>query len=226
MRRRFEKLLSYAAILAVLAVAPTALAGTITGWTFETSIPLTAGPHAAEIGTGSASGVHAGAATYSSPAGNGSAHSFSSNTWVIGDYYQFTTSSVGSSDLAITWDETRSGTGPSAFEVQYSTDGSTYTAIPAVLVPAYTVPSVTWNASTPDATGTSSFTRVLQSIPGLNNNATIGFRLVATGAAGGTAGTNRVDNFKVLDNVPEPCTAILIGMVGFALIGCSRRSIR
>jgi hypothetical protein len=226
MRLRFEKLLSYAAMLAVLAAAPTAMAGTITGWTFETSAPATAGPHAAEIGTGSATGVHAGAATFSTPAGNGSARSFSSNVWAIGDYYQFTTSSATFSNIGISWEETRSGTGPSAFEVQYSTDGSTYTALPALLVPAYTVAAVTWNSGTPDATGNSNFVRDLSSITGLNNNATIGFRLVATGAAGGTAGTNRVDNFRVLDNVPEPCTAMLLGMAGFALVACSRRSIR
>src|SRR3954466_2740345 len=112
-RFRTGRLLGYAAALAVLSAAPSAMAGTIAGWTFETSIPATAGPHAAEIGSGSATGVHAGAATFSSPAGNGSTHSFSSNTWAIGDYYQFTTSSAGLSDIAITWDETRSSTGPS-----------------------------------------------------------------------------------------------------------------
>ncbi len=37
----------------------------IADWTFETSQPATAGPFAPEIGLGSASGLHAGAATYS-----------------------------------------------------------------------------------------------------------------------------------------------------------------
>jgi hypothetical protein len=228
MRLKFEKLLSYAAVLAVLAAAPTAMAGTIAGWTFETSIPLTAGPFAAEVGAGSASGLHTGTSTYSSPAGNGSAHSFSSNTWTtVGDYYQFTTSSLGQSDIGISWDQTRSGTGPSAFEVQYTTDGSTYTAIPALLIPAVTVPAASpaWNSTTADPTGTTSFFRDLSSLSGLSNNGTIGFRLVSTATAA-AAGTNRVDNFKILSDVPEPCTAVLLGMVGFALAVCSRRSTR
>jgi hypothetical protein len=143
--------------------------------------------------------------------------------WSVGDYYQFTANSTGLSDIAITWDETRSGTGPASFEVQYTTDGSTYQAIPPVLVPAYVVPSITWSASTPDATGTTSFTRILQTIPGLNNNATIGFRLVATSAPTSAAGTGRVDNFRILSDVPEPCSLLLVlcGMAGFGFV-CRR----
>jgi hypothetical protein len=211
--------LAAVAAVAVSYAASSAMAGTIANWTFETSIPLTAGPHAAEVGSGAATGVHAGAATYSSPAGNGSAHSFSSNTWAIGDYYQFTASSIGVSDLAIAWDETRSSTGPASFEVQYTTNGSTYQALPIALVPAYVVPAINWSAGTPDATGTTSFTRILQTIPGLNNDATIGFRLVATSAPTSAAGTNRVDNFRILSDVPEPCSLLLVlcGMAGFGL---------
>src|ERR1700742_1621680 len=63
--------------MVVGAVALPAHASIIADWTFETSQPVTAGPYSPEIGAGSASGSHAGASTYSTPAGNGSAHSYS-----------------------------------------------------------------------------------------------------------------------------------------------------
>ena len=111
-------------------------------WTFESSQPATAGPFAAESGTNAATsnatGLHAdGAAVYSSPAGNGSSHSFSSNTWGVGDYYQFTTSTLGQKGILLNFDQTSSNTGPRDFQVAYSTDGtiftnvgSTYTVLP------------------------------------------------------------------------------------------------
>ncbi len=216
------KSLSIVVAMAVMAVVPSVSAAPIAMWTFETSVPTTAGPHAAEVGSGDATGVHDSASTvYSNPVGNGSVESFSSNSWAIGDYYQFTTSSVAQSDIIISWDQTRSSTGPSDFEVQYTTDGSTYQPIPLGLVPTYTVPAVTWTSGSPDATGTSSFTRNLSSITALNGNPTIGFRLVAMSAPSSTGGTNRVDNFTV---VPEPGTVALIGMLCFALATVSRRA--
>src|SRR3954452_6518089 len=70
---------------------------TAAGFNFETSaLPLNAvnvtapavGPLVAESGVGSPFGSPLASNTaYSSPAGNGSARSFSSNNWAIGDYY-------------------------------------------------------------------------------------------------------------------------------------------
>ena len=72
-------------VLAILAVASSASATTIATWTFETSVPTTAGPFSPEVGAGSAIGSHASSATvYSSPSGNGSFHSFSSTNWGVG----------------------------------------------------------------------------------------------------------------------------------------------
>ena len=83
------------AVLCVLSVAEMARAVPIATWTFETSIPATAGPFSPEVGNGSALGVHAGATVYSSPAGNSSARSFSSTLWAVGDYYQFQVNTTG-----------------------------------------------------------------------------------------------------------------------------------
>ncbi len=76
------------AALATIAGSATA-ATTLAQWTFETSLPLTSGPHAAEGGVNAgpsspASGFHtSGATAYSNPVGNGSAESFSSNNWTL-----------------------------------------------------------------------------------------------------------------------------------------------
>jgi hypothetical protein len=71
-------------------------AQTIAQWTFETTFGGISGTGTSltgilpEVGTGSASGVHAAAATiWSSPSDNGSAHSFSANTWAVGDYWKY-----------------------------------------------------------------------------------------------------------------------------------------
>src|SRR5271165_4431061 len=99
---------------AALAFALSAQAqSTIADWTFETSQPATAGPFNPEVGAGSATGSHAGAAVYSTPAGNGSSHSFSANTWAVGDYYQYQVSTVGDSGtIYLSFDQTSSSTGP------------------------------------------------------------------------------------------------------------------
>jgi len=71
---------------------------------------LSAGPVSPEIGSGSASGSHAGAATYSSPTGNGSAKSYSANAWAVNDYWQFQVSTVGYTNITLSYDQTSSAT--------------------------------------------------------------------------------------------------------------------
>src|SRR5262245_54423391 len=86
LRATARGMLPASVLVTTVFVAATAQASLIASWTFETTQPAgtaaNIGPLAAEIGTGSATGHHASATTvYSSPAGNGSAHSFSSNMW-------------------------------------------------------------------------------------------------------------------------------------------------
>ena len=107
---------------------------TLAGWTFETlpsgsTTAASVGPFAAESGVGTAFGVHASATSvFSNNAGNGSIAALNANGWTGGnsDYYEFRTSSTGFQDLQVSWDQTRSGTGPNSFDLQYSTDGSTF----------------------------------------------------------------------------------------------------
>lgn len=186
----------------------------ITQWTFETSVPTTAGPHAAEVGTGSATGYHASSSTvYSNPSGNGSLESFSSNYWLtVGDYYQFQTNTTGWSNLVLSFDQTRSSTGPSAFEVLYSTNGTTWTQLAT-----YTVNSASWSSVTPLNPPTTSYSYALPAA--LNNQATAYVRLSLVTAVTATAGTSRVDNVTI---TPEPTTLCLLGL-GSLVLGLRRR---
>jgi MYXO-CTERM domain-containing protein len=166
----------------------------------------------------SLSAFHALAATtWSSPAGNGSTYSLSSNNWSVGDYYQISVSTTGFSDISLVWDQTRSSTGPSSFRVDMSTDGTNFSTILA----SYSViqaglagtNTLAWSA----ANGVqSAFTTTVASIAGADNQATLIFRFVnlSTVAAGGT---NRIDNIVVSSGpIPAPGAIALLGLAGLA----------
>ena len=214
------------ATILILILAASAQAQTIAQWTFETSQPSGspgAGNYltniAAEVGSGTGSGWHAGASTYSTPVGDGSVHSFSSSLWAVGDFYQFDTSTVGYSGIRVEWDQASSGTGPGFGHLQYSTDGNTFT-------PFGSDYSIVVNA-TPNAWSSATYNPLfhytvdLSSVTALNNDSTVWFRLVdpnttsANGGTVGTAGTDRVDNFTV-EVVPEPHSLALLG--GFGIL--------
>jgi hypothetical protein len=217
------------AIVAVIALSTSggaAHAVVVAGWTFETSAPAatnsaTIGGIAAEVGTGTASGVHASAATdYSNPVGNGSAESFSSNEWAIGDYYQFSFSTSGLSSVSLSWDQARSSTGPATFDLTYSINGgSTFLTLSdnySVAISGSGGPG-TWSSGT--ALAGYSF-----NVPAgvLDNVSSVLVRLVADSAPGGTSGSNRVDNF-VVSAVPE-ASSFLFG--GLALCAAGAPAIR
>jgi Immunoglobulin domain len=201
-------------LAAVLLSATAASAQTtLADWTFETSLPATAGPFSPEVGSGSASGHHAGAATYSHPAGNASASSFSANTWATGDYYQFSVSTLGFQSIVVSFDQSISGTGPRDFNFQYSTDGTTFTTFGSSYI-ALTNGATANNEGTGKTTSTwgtsgtrqSAYTDTndLTAISAINNQSTVYFRIVMADnlngngvTLSGTAGACRVDNFTV-----------------------------
>jgi hypothetical protein len=206
--------------------------GIIASWSFEgvtvsnvagQTPSVTGGSTTADAGSltaGSAfSAFHASTSTvYSTPAGNGSTKSLSSNNWAVGDYYQFKVATTGFTGIKLSWDQNGSSTGPAPFKVQYSTtpggttgynDFSTYT-IPnngATPTPA------AYNWATSSINLITKFTANLSSITALENLPEVYFRLVCTGTTAiattfGTAGTGRVDNFIVSFDSPLPITLI------------------
>jgi hypothetical protein len=196
-------------------------------WGFEVNTPPDStdaaanGPHSPDGGSGAASGLHAGALTdWTTPAGNGSANSYSTNTWAVGDYYQFCTSTLGESNISLDWDHTSSNTGPRDFIIQWSNGGgfTTFGGNHAVL--ANGTPNPAWNATTSDAGY--HFSENLSSVTALNNQAQICLRLVdnstvsANGGVVAAGGTSRVDNVRI--NTPEPATLSLLMVGGLALI--------
>ena len=198
---------SLALAAAVAAATLPAQAVTVVQWNFESATAPSASTTwsgiAASTGTGSAGGVHAASTTWTTPAGNGSTKAMSGNTWGIGDYWQFSFSTVGYSGLTVSWDQISSGTGPTSFTLAYSTDGSTFTNFAG-----YTVLNTgSWSSGT--ASSTYSFSDSLAAVPALNNAAMVYLRLV-NGSAVAAGGTDRVDNFTVATaSVPEAATSAM-----------------
>jgi hypothetical protein len=211
-----------AALVYLLPLASHAQA--IAQWTFETSQPFGGGGGnwftnvAAEVGVGTGSAYHsAGNRGATTPAGNGSAHSLSTSNWVVGDFYQFTLSTVGYSGLRVSFDITSSNTGPGAGLLQYSTDGASFTGFGSgYAILANASPNPVWNSSTYNPVYTVSYD--LSSVPELDNAVRVYFRLVdtsttsANGGIVGATGTERVDNFTVAV-VPEPQGLLVIAVL-------------
>jgi hypothetical protein len=185
-----------AAALGAATVASGVLAGPTTTvlsrWTFEVSIPITAGPHAAEEGLfgGDALGVHASKATvYSNPVGNGSLESFSANNWSAGDAYVFTTSTLGFEQVTFTFSQTRSSTGPSAFVAEWSADGKNYDELGAYTVAQITFSSMSFN---PKAVyGPFALPAEADDLE------TVWVRVRAAAPGSAAAGTNRIDDVTI-----------------------------
>lgn len=226
-------------ILLVAGAAVSASAATIAKWTFETSIPggtgLTAATIsniAAEIGTGTASGVHASASTvWSNPTGNASIESLSSNFWATGDYLQFSASASSFTGITVSWDQTKSSTGPASFKIAYSTNGTTFTDHASYTVVGGAAGSVTYSDLTTgtgwSTTKTATNTSFIYSFPDahvLSGATSVYFRLISE-VTPATAGTSRVDNFEISGTaIPEASSfATLVGLGALGFCASRRR---
>lgn len=247
-----KKILTSAIALAALSLANTE-AQTIAQWTFENTANtngLVFAPGAGNspgtivadnglnFSTSMASGLHANASTYSTPAGDldstiagldpgasaasstPSSHSLSSTGWSVGDYYSFTTSTLGYTGVSIAFDQTGSNTGPSSFGLSYSINGGAFTQLTS-----YTLSFYSWNATS--SLGNSF---VFAGGGAFDNATSITFEIidlntVAINSANPVAstGTDRVDNFTVVSVVPEPSSLALAGFGGVAALFAFRR---
>jgi hypothetical protein len=177
----------------------------INQWSFEVNTPADLSNSSSSLtvaddnGNGLASGFHASTATdWTTPAGNGSANSFSANEWAIGDYFQFQVNTLGYQDITLSWNQTRSSTGPGVFDLAYSTDGSSFT----VGLNNYTVSAIAWSSGSADSTV---FSVDLSAIVALDNDASVYFRIVSDSSPSSSGGTSRIDNFVVnASAIPTP----------------------
>ena len=224
------------AVAAAVLIAPIAAGqSVIAGWTMPTAFPtgagnvptgtsyLPPGPNGAGVADQGANtagsqliSVHAlAAATYTSPAGNGSQYSFSSNNWSPGDYYQATLSTEGFTSISISWDQARSSTGPAAFRLLMSIDGGANFSE----LMSYTVlqsggggSPATWTSSTYNPIYTNTFS-VSSSADNLSQ---VIFRFQNFEAVvSASSGSNRIDNV-VISGVPAPGAVALLGLAGLA----------
>ncbi|HKV33104.1 MAG TPA: PEP-CTERM sorting domain-containing protein [Pyrinomonadaceae bacterium] len=117
-----------------------------------------------------------------------------------GRHLTFNVSTLGFSNIIVSFATQGTSTGFNSNQFQYSLDGINFIDFGLPYTPAGAFGSVPLVFS-------------LVSIAALNNNPNAAFRIVFNGASSAT-GTNRIDNFVVegtaVTNVPEPVSAILL----------------
>lgn len=218
-----------------LVATSAASADLVVGWTITTAFPTGTG----NVPTGTYYSVGAGdmgalttgsnlstthalpASTYTSPSGNGSQYSFSSNNWSIGDYYEARFSTVGYEDIEVSWDQARSSTGPVNFEVVMSVDGGANFSF----VMGYNVLQ-SGGGGSPGTWTTSTYNPLYTNLTALDlntdgitadNRAEVIVRFRAITAPSGLTGSNRIDNVMINGSaVPAPGALALLGLAGFA----------
>ena len=254
MKRRtsyvFGAALAGASLGGVPGIVKHANASVIADFTFETSglafsTSVTQGTGVftagvAEVGNGTAYGSHAASsAVYSSPSGNGSNHSFSSNVWAAGDYYEFKVPTTSLQNILVSYDQISSGTGPKIFDFDYSTDGMNFSSIASYALSLTqnatstgnialtgtqqsTTTESSWN---PTYSGAYNFSFDLSAITGLNNDPNAAFEIVEADTTTATAGTDRVDNVIVSGTaVPEPAGLSLLTIAAAGTLFRRRKS--
>jgi hypothetical protein len=125
----------------------------------------------------------------------------------------FNVSTLGFSNIVVSFATQGTSTGFNSNQFQYSLDGTTFVNFASPYTPA-------------TAFGSTPLVFSLAGILGLNDNPNAAFRILFNGASSST-GTNRIDNFVVegsaAESVPEPISAVLLltGLTG--LYGVRKR---
>lgn len=144
----------------------------------------------------------AGTAATSPPAfvANAANQSVSITSFAAGssNFYQFQLNGVGSfTDYMLFFQAQRSGTGPVNADIQYSTNGTTFT---------------TFQTVNPGNGVFAAFNVDLSAIAAIENQPTVYFRILGTGGTG-AAGTFRIDNFQAAASSVSAATVSVGGRV-------------
>ncbi|MEY2982289.1 MAG: hypothetical protein RL562_2516, partial [Planctomycetota bacterium] len=156
-----------------------------------------------------------------SPSGNGSQYSFSSNNWLTGDYYEARVSTLGYSNVELSWDQCRSSTGAKQFELVMSVDGganwSTLVATYDVLQSGGGGAPGTWNSTTYNALYSNTVS--LGAMADGQSEVIVRWRalvdaVTSTGSYA-ASGSVRLDNVT-FSTIPAPGALALLGLAGLA----------
>jgi hypothetical protein len=217
------------------------------GWTFESpnfgpyptgsGVVGATGPNAladggTQAGTATVKAVHVSTGTTTTtPAGNGSAQSYSTNQWAVNDYYQIQTSTLGATNIGLQFEQTGSSTGPRDFKVQYSTNGTTFTDFAN-----YQLTGATWASGGPISppqldTYSYSFGSVLDNLANVYIRLTQADNVSNNGGTVQVAGTGRIDNVGVYSNfdinqppIVAPPTPPVLPIANDVVIGVNNSS--
>ena len=118
-----------------------------------------------------------------------------------GESITLSVSTVGFTNIIVSFATQRSATGFNSNQFQYSVDGTTFVNFNSPFNPPTSFGLVTFD---------------LSSVGELNNNLSAAFRVVFNGASA-TAGSNRIDNLVVEGQppaaaIPEPSSFVLLGL--------------
>jgi hypothetical protein len=210
-------------LLLLTAAAPAALGDELAIWNFNDSNLIV------DVGSGTLSSnfnpanlLFAAGTTNNARLGQpaGQALSLQAGTGTVnnGRHITFNVSTLGFSNIVVSFATQGTSTGFNSNQFQYSLDGVTFVDFAA----AYTPPS---------AFGSVPLVFSLASIAGLDNNPDAAFRILFNGASSAT-GTNRIDNFVVegtaaaTTSVPEPMSAVLLlsGLSGIYAVRKRKRA--
>ncbi len=230
-----------AAIVSAAALAGVASADVVTQWNFNgssaTTVPGGASSPTTSVGSGTASLLGGVTASFASGTSNGGSSDPVTTTpsnygWNVTGFaaqgaedqqrgVSFAVSTVGYDSVVVSWDQRHSNTSSAWVQFLYTLDGVSYTNAGLANGGLFQGTSGdTWfNGRTVDLSG----------ISGAANNASFGFRIVATFAPGSSAyaasnpgsnyagtGTWRFDMVTVAGNVvPAPGAAALLALAGF-----------
>lgn len=205
--RRLTRRLSInliSAIFMLFCVAPAVSADEIAVWNFnDSNLNVDRGKGAISTDINSVNIQFAAGTTNNARQGDVAGQSLSlqggSGTANNGRHLTFNISTLGFSNIVVSFATQGTSTGFNSNQFQYSLDGITFVNFGLPYTPAA-------------AFGSTPMVFTLASIVGLNDNPNAAFRIIFNGATSAT-GTNRIDNFVVEGTppgIPEPATAVLL----------------